>query len=664
MTYDLSGRRRTLRHPGTVAPSGSVPVRYVYNTVGAVDSVVSPYGQAFGFRYDAAGRMDSIAYPNPTGIAFSYDSDGRPTGRYAYSTYPDVGGGDIINERVWYNAAGRVDSVWDFASRVRSEFKYTGHGAVAFSEQGYWDGPWEAGTYRMTVADWSNVDALGNRRAHVVVTGLPMHMTPAFDTTTYDADRGWRELKTGFYVGDQWHWATDNAVNDGAGNQHLTTRFRSSSYCVNGDAVMCWLHETQQYGETIGRYYAADQQLFHVDMHSNAPHPGRNDVGGLEDFRYDALGRRVLRYYQSRFIDYPIGDDEYWSYLIVYFERTIWDGDQVLYEIRAPGNAPEDDDAGNTVNDHLYGRVTYVHGPRLDQPLMTLRADQPSGSALSLYLYADWRGEITAGTWPGGWVDGRGPSSLVDWQAKRVTTWREQLSQFQEVASGETWMGSLLSSQRNGTRDLYNRNRYYDPASGRFTQEDPIGLAGGLNLYGFAGGDPVNFSDPFGLCTPWPACANVYWDDAAVAGHQQGGLLGGLRAAGAVLMGSLIEGFGINEADRGMDEIANGNVLRGAAIVGLAIIGNLPGGNLAKIEANLARTVKAAQGAEVTARAVGGFTQATWTVLGREGGASRTVWNKVINSEGKTIRLYHDSYDAAGVFQHRKFKVPDEHIAR
>lgn len=35
-----------------------------------------------------------------------------------------------------------------------------------------------------------------------------------------------------------------------------------------------------------------------------------------------------------------------------------------------------------------------------------------------------------------------------------------------------------------------------------FTQEDPIGLAGGLNLYGFANGDPVNFSDPFGLCPP------------------------------------------------------------------------------------------------------------------------------------------------------------------
>jgi hypothetical protein len=38
--------------------------------------------------------------------------------------------------------------------------------------------------------------------------------------------------------------------------------------------------------------------------------------------------------------------------------------------------------------------------------------------------------------------------------------------------------------------------------TGCLTQEDPIGLAGGLNLYGFANGDPVNFSDPFGLCPP------------------------------------------------------------------------------------------------------------------------------------------------------------------
>lgn len=42
--------------------------------------------------------------------------------------------------------------------------------------------------------------------------------------------------------------------------------------------------------------------------------------------------------------------------------------------------------------------------------------------------------------------------------------------------------------------------RHYDVGAGQFTQPDPIGLAGGLNLYGYADGDPINFSDPFGLC--------------------------------------------------------------------------------------------------------------------------------------------------------------------
>lgn len=37
-----------------------------------------------------------------------------------------------------------------------------------------------------------------------------------------------------------------------------------------------------------------------------------------------------------------------------------------------------------------------------------------------------------------------------------------------------------------------------------FTQTDPIGIAGGLNTYGYANGDPINFSDPFGLMPSGP----------------------------------------------------------------------------------------------------------------------------------------------------------------
>ena len=49
---------------------------------------------------------------------------------------------------------------------------------------------------------------------------------------------------------------------------------------------------------------------------------------------------------------------------------------------------------------------------------------------------------------------------------------------------------------------FYFRNRYYDGRTGRFTQEDPIGFAGGLNLYAYAYNNPVSYTDPFGLCPP------------------------------------------------------------------------------------------------------------------------------------------------------------------
>ncbi|MFJ2331791.1 RHS repeat-associated core domain-containing protein, partial [Pseudomonas helleri] len=44
----------------------------------------------------------------------------------------------------------------------------------------------------------------------------------------------------------------------------------------------------------------------------------------------------------------------------------------------------------------------------------------------------------------------------------------------------------------------YNRYRYYDPQVGRFISKDPIGFAGGLNVYAYAP-NPVGWVDPFGL---------------------------------------------------------------------------------------------------------------------------------------------------------------------
>ncbi|MWP62379.1 RHS repeat-associated core domain-containing protein [Gilliamella sp. Pas-s25] len=45
----------------------------------------------------------------------------------------------------------------------------------------------------------------------------------------------------------------------------------------------------------------------------------------------------------------------------------------------------------------------------------------------------------------------------------------------------------------------YNLNRYYDPFTGRYITQDPLGILGGLNSYQYAGSDPINWVDPLGL---------------------------------------------------------------------------------------------------------------------------------------------------------------------
>ena len=54
----------------------------------------------------------------------------------------------------------------------------------------------------------------------------------------------------------------------------------------------------------------------------------------------------------------------------------------------------------------------------------------------------------------------------------------------------------------NATGLLCLSARYYDPATGRFVTRDPIGYEGGVNLYTFAGGNPVNDIDPLGFGPP------------------------------------------------------------------------------------------------------------------------------------------------------------------
>ncbi len=87
----------------------------------------------------------------------------------------------------------------------------------------------------------------------------------------------------------------------------------------------------------------------------------------------------------------------------------------------------------------------------------------------------------------------------IEWPGERTTARHDK----EKDGSIQNWFGGLVDGMRDASGNMYMRNRYYDPATGQFTQADPIGLAGGPNAFGFANGDPVSYSDPYGLCATW-----------------------------------------------------------------------------------------------------------------------------------------------------------------
>jgi RHS repeat-associated protein len=119
-----------------------------------------------------------------------------------------------------------------------------------------------------------------------------------------------------------------------------------------------------------------------------------------------------------------------------------------------------------------------VHGPGLDEPLVWYEG---SGTTDRRHLFADERGSIVA-------VEGS--STTVDTYDEYGIPGSGNTGRFQYT--GQMWLSDV---------GLYSyKARAYSPELGRFLQTDPIGYADGLNWHAYAGNDPVNGTDPSGLC--------------------------------------------------------------------------------------------------------------------------------------------------------------------
>ena len=185
-------------------------------------------------------------------------------------------------------------------------------------------------------------------------------------------------------------------------------------------------------------HYNSQNQLIKVEKSGGA------QAKQTTTYAYDPLGRRIRK------------QDE--------FDETtfLWNGDVLLSEQR------------NRID------KLYLYEPNSFKPLAFIENNQ------CYFYHLDHLGT---------------PQEMTNWEGQIVWSARYRvygnvLRQDVEAVENNLRFQGQYWDEETGLH--YNRFRYYDPGTGQFTQQDPIGLLGGINNYQYAP-NPSGWVDPLGL---------------------------------------------------------------------------------------------------------------------------------------------------------------------
>ncbi len=199
-------------------------------------------------------------------------------------------------------------------------------------------------------------------------------------------------------------------------------------------------------------------------------------------YGYDVVGRRIVKRVYSGATGGTVG-----------YLRMVYAGSQVSFET----------DSANTSLSTIY-----TWGPGVDN-LVAVRVAGTTYAAVT-----DGLGSVRAfirqadGAWVG-----------------RLTydPYGQLLDSAGTLPAGRyRWTGREYDAE---TGLYFHRSRFYDPAAGRFVQEDPLGYAGADNPYAYVAGDVLQSRDPMGAfslppaqegCEWWVNVRRRYSDDAIV----------------------------------------------------------------------------------------------------------------------------------------------------
>ena len=363
-SYDLNGRPVGVTLP-TQLNGGTVA--YGYDGVtGHLAQVTDPLSNTFDLKRDVQGRVDMLLLPlAATPVLqqqrYEYDADSR-LDRYELRLRPEVGG-LIESTTLRFDARDKLlrSANANGGQELRTA-DYSGLGHVVESSQSTTGTTQLGSTVVNNATTTYRYDPLGNS-----------------DTTTYQSSSGsssgysWSErnstaryhstsgrlvrVQNGSQAGDR-----DTLFYDAAGNRVFQTRSGMGA------------------GLDRASFYAADGRLKAADTRTvgDLQAPASVETVTFEEYRYDALGRRV----RTRTRNWCQGSNNDGECSYDFVRRTVWNGEQTLGQIRMPdtdarrewdGFPIEEQRIGNfDPNPHL-GQVIYTHGTGIDQPLSVMR---------------------------------------------------------------------------------------------------------------------------------------------------------------------------------------------------------------------------------------------------------------------------------------------------
>ena len=412
--------------------------------------------QALAFSYDALGQL--LEEQSAAGsVQHRYDElgnliqTGLPDGRWLNRLY--YGSGHLHQ----LNIDGKVisdferDRVHREVQRTQGQFKtstaYDRSGRVRSRQRRSIDQPWQLPPLVETDYTYDPSDNLIGRRR--ISRQYDRQELLGYDSTG--------RILVSHSIGRSETYAYDAAANlldapQQSGlvryNRLLTHQDKRYKYDTLGRMI-----EKRSAARGLQRFaYDAESRLVEV----------RNENGSVVRMTYDPLGRRIVKSEHGA-NDYPLGRSSF-----------TWDGLQLLQEQR-----------NNQSSVYVYEEGDYEPLARIDGfgVLQSIR-----------YYHNDIIGlpeQLTE-------ADGH-----IVWQAK-YRVWGNTVEEISEPYYLE--QQNLRFQGQYLDREIglhYNIFRFYDPDVGRFTTTDPIGLAGGFNLYQYAA-NPIGWLDPWGLsaCAP------------------------------------------------------------------------------------------------------------------------------------------------------------------